>query len=534
MQLNEQEQALSVFAPLGWIGVDLLSIVPLVICFILGCLVKRYWSWSRKYAQAALKKKKMDDEDEVAEQDLNKQAVDASAQNTAQVMKKKARQANAQERKRNKKVNEVAKLVPADRAATAPVAMEISPQVPETVEEADEDIEWQKWETKTDKKLAKTKKGKSKQPILTVQPEEKESFNQQCEQEKAQPAASAECLPEATEQEAVPEMPSKEYIVEEQAFDENEESADGATCGSEVQGSTDIELPIDEKIEDATPSTDSNLGTDSVSEILNADSKSPSEHEAEESGAYGITTPQSTPDMTPRNYDSTPMQWCGMETEPICDMQLDHGIPPEAQVEGWVPVAIPVEYFQAVQEGEAVCPVTFIDGYWQNGAGENIYIDGSDIAFENGPMWRMKDRNFNGFIIELNGEDYYAEVGAGGHQITWSDGDLWTRVDVQMQPEPMWIQDPCQYENMMMPAEAFLANPEMICMPAMEDQKFQTGEKAEEEDWEVCWEFSKSGWCRKGDRCEWKHVCSSSRTWRKNTWREDEPFVDRPFVEDAN
>lgn len=635
MQLKES--LASLLTPLGWMGVDLLSFIQLLICFVLGCLVKRTWSRSRKSAdQAFLKNQKLNEE--AAEQHVDKlhgaEPASPSTPLTSQTLTKKTRQVNAQERKRARKIVEISHKSTSEGKPVKGAPVESVPEPPVAVKDTVEEKKKQRAEKKAEKQRAKNQE--QEQSRLAKQVREGDEPNQQCNLEEAQTAVAKvdfsetaeqkhmsgnwdeqqseekrvlegprleereeeqcceeECVPEVdfsetaeqnrmpgnqdeqqSEEKHVLEGPRLEECEEEQCSEEehvaevdfpetaeqnhmpgNQDEYQPQECEDEQCSQEEYvpeeELPcfpddmqydtsiqnIDhhtpalhlsklssDKDADSTPSTESQPEADGLS-----DEESPSDHEArsetEAQGLCGIATPE----LTPRNLEGAEMQWPVMNTPPANSDQACQDMQPDLATansnQAWVPVAIPIEYLQAAEEGTAIHPACFFNGFWQNSNSETIMIDGAELKFENGPVWTMKESNLNGFTVEVAGEEYRAEVAIGGQQILWSDGDIWTCVGrLQNEPSPLWFQDQSELESIMRAGEGYIASPsEMICMddvPTMLMSAPQlSSENLQEDDWEECWEWKKKGWCRRGADCEWKHPAC-------RTWQADGPFVE--------
>lgn len=249
----------------------------------------------------------------------------------------------------------------------------------------------------------------------------------------------------------------------------------------------DLAKTFDLNDNESVPSTQSQPDTDELAEIPNLDSSDPEvQGDAEANGLHEI----STPELTPRHLSNTATEatWCPSNLVPDRNPQISQEGDSAFQVEDWVPAAAPFEYCQEVA---AVEETSAFDGTWRNNMGEMITIQGTEIKFENGPIWSMKERNFRGFIVELGGQEYHAEVAGDGQQaICWSDGDVWTRMS-RMQCEAP--------QHMVFVGEA-------PPMAGATSRKYVADDT--KPNWEVCWNWKK-GWCPRGAACEWKHPARS-------------------------
>lgn len=202
---------------------------------------------------------------------------------------------------------------------------------------------------------------------------------------------------------------------------------------------------------------------------------------------------------------NTPVMWCNPGA--MCE-----GSQFPMHIDGWVPVAVPIE----------CAPAGAFDGLWKNNADEKILIEKLEIMFESGVSWDMEMHSVTNISVTLKDQIFYAELGCSGTQLLWSDGDVWTfhglpqsiaeeatsEVPCMMMPEMMPI--PTNAEDMqILPVDCSYQEQMMMHFPAAEEvQMFPTGQKcmpANGEQWEICWDWQKKGWCSRGSSCEWYH-----------------------------
>jgi len=208
----------------------------------------------------------------------------------------------------------------------------------------------------------------------------------------------------------------------------------------------------------------------------------------------------SCPDMA-----NAPVMWCNPGT-------MGESLPHPMQIEGWMPVAVPIE----------CAPAGAFDGLWKNDANEKILIEKLEIMFESGVSWDMEMHSMTNISVTLKDQTFYAELDGSGQQLLWSDGDVWTfHGRVQSSKEEVTPEVPCaMMQEMMMP---ILTNPEeMQMLPVdccqQEDMvmHFPISEEvqmlptmqcmpANEELWDICWDWQKKGRCPRGSSCEWYH-----------------------------
>mmetsp|Transcript_8802 Transcript_8802/g.16072 ORF Transcript_8802/g.16072 Transcript_8802/m.16072 type:complete len:595 (-) Transcript_8802:54-1838(-) len=558
----------SVFAPLGWMGVDLLSFMQILVCFVLGLVVKRTWTWSqRSIPSATLKNKKL--EDEAAEHHSDKALAEELASDSTPMSTKKAGQVNAKERKQTRKAKEMANKSPSEGELVTSKPPESVPKAPLTTEGPLPEKKEQKAQKKAEKQRAK--KREQEQHLQATETKKEEEMTEECKVEETKIEASTAYSPGPAEQDCLSEKWEEQHAKEErmsqelseeknedeQNLDENSMAPALEAQTEHFQGgehvdkpptppldlttlpntkdadetpSTQVETDVQsesQKCIDSAQSTESDSETESLSENPQHDPLLLSDHEVQdETEALGLCE-ISTPELTPRNMNSPSMQWSSMNSHHASEDQLLQEVQPEVQVDGWVPVAIPVEYLQTANEGTTIHPACFFNGFWQNSRNETIMIEGAELKFENGPVWVMKEHNLNGFSVEVGGDVYHAEIAVGGQQLLWSDGDIWNCIGrLQHAPPPLWIQEQSELDSIMMAAEGYMPPAsDLVCvdnMPAMLAAVPQANMESEdaEDDWEECWDWKKKGWCPRGENCEWKHSSPCCM------WPADVPFVE--------
>jgi len=468
--MKHQEQIGAFLVPLEWVGADMIMLIYLFATLALGYLTARMMSGGSA-SQAHSKKKQLEAAATFAEQHANepmeREEESPSTTSVPQLLpgaatlkkkkNKKRRQANAKEQKRAQEAESM----------TSDAQMEVSEEASSTMAEASVEGTWRTVETKAKKQPAKQ--------------QDPEPCSLEVEGESEQSDSKMDCS------------------------DQNNPS---------ISPLMDLSSCASGKDTDSTPSTQSQHDTDSLPEIdLDSQSSSDGEVQGETQGEQELADASgvcdvSTTEPTPRSVENATITQCILPAGPQTDSEFGKESQPDFQVEAWVPVAIPLEYVTVSSDGETILSACFFNGFWQNNQNERVMIEGVELRFESGPVWLMKEQNFHGFTVELNGVEYMAEIVAGGQQIIWSDGDIWTCIGrFQHERSPLWISDPSQLECIMCASDTSVTAPSEKV--SVDDVAASAGEAAngldDESNWDVCWEWSKSQWCRKGAACKWKH-----------------------------
>jgi len=226
-----------------------------------------------------------------------------------------------------------------------------------------------------------------------------------------------------------------------------------------------------------------------------------------------------------QNYCSTPQTM----SAPVKWSDVNQGtVDPSvmmSQVE-WMAVAVPAE----------CAPGGTCDGLWKNGADEKILIEKLDIMFESGVTWKMEMHSLTNISVEVNGETNHAELDMNGGRLLWDDGDVWTFYGQAGDTSPCTPQPvtelPCmmsptganQVPYSMMPffpksptgAQEVLMQPQYQCTPTNGNWNAPADETTE--NWEVCWDWSKKGWCKKGTQCKWYHPAAEGNAGFQKSW----------------
>jgi hypothetical protein len=592
--MQPQEQIAVSTTVFGWLGPELLSLMQLFFFLTLGyALTRCYQIWSRSCVLKKAIAKKVDDID----QPLKEKELDEAPQVQA-----KTTQANAIERKRQRKAKEASKrntgtksentelgqAVPAV-VASAPVQvileeqplvqpLELSPEEqpkedPVKEQEAPAPAEQVPEEEpviseRVAKLMAKKQERKARKAVEKKEQEEKVLPEEQSRQvEPPEPPAAAgghtdvsptvaiveaksdaEALSCDAQTVSAPSMvPTTSDSSPEELEQENTQSNESELQGNKNEVHTieeveqeniesnvnelqcnEIEVPIVEEVsttttmETAQPEEEeeehtSKLVTAASLDALETDYVKSEESDENASTPEGICTPEEI--MTPRRTDtgSPPLIWCGV------DPTENSAMPLGPQIEGWVPVCVPIEH----------APPGAFDGIWKNQANERIEINHSEVAFESGERWALQMLSMTSVSLEVGEEEFTAELDPEKLTLRWSDGDVWTCVD-QTENQKQWAaasnnpdaDSPVPgllWEGALMTGEQFFV--EATPPPLPEDAQ----------DWEICWDWSKKGWCTRAN-CEWYHPGRPSMPavpdFCKPCGFNNAAFLDGPFADE--
>jgi hypothetical protein len=230
----------------------------------------------------------------------------------------------------------------------------------------------------------------------------------------------------------------------------------------------------------------------------------------------GISTPEVC--LSPRDMGTSPMMWCGVPQPefggcaPDCFQQLP-------QIEGWMPILVPAEH----------APPGAFDGIWTNSLDERIVIQHSEIIFESGIRWAIRMIDPTAFSVEVEGEEFEAELENETRCLKWSDGDTWTCIG-QTENQQQWAGVPVAAPDpdVLMAWEGQVAGEQFfpVEMPMPPQQPLNTQIPKEAENWEICWDWKKKGWCPRGVACDWYHPCAAPQEPMQCQPCGDGPFAD--------
>jgi len=203
-----------------------------------------------------------------------------------------------------------------------------------------------------------------------------------------------------------------------------------------------------------------------------------------------------------QNYCSTPQTLnAPLKWSDVTHGTIDHSAM-MSQVE-WMAVAVPTE----------CAPGGACDGLWKNGADEKILIEKLDIMFESGVTWEMEMHSLTNISVEVNGQTTHAELDMSGGRLLWNDGDVWTFYGQAGDTSTGTPQPVSQLPCMMSPTGAtkvpytmmpFFPKSPTVSQEASMRPEYQCT-PTDVENWEVCWDWTKKGWCKKGLQCKWYH-----------------------------
>jgi len=499
-------------------GGELLSLMQLLFFLALGYVVTKLATYfSRPPTKAEAFAKKIDDEIKPKE-DIPEDACDGFEEMTnTPSTKLKARHTNVQERKKQKKTkaskeqrcegrdNNEVDIVPLN--TTAPLQAEASKpcdgldinamdSAPEQAE-ADAAQEEEKTSERVAKLMAKKSERKARKALEKRALEEK-TLEGELRHQSEEPSVASVGEQEEEEEKAVTETLEDKSEVE---------AAAGDAQTTSTESMVDIvSEPLDEMVLVQLESTHCDDERD-----VDMNSEDPVKDHAEVDDVLtddelicvggGSVEGISTPEMcfSPRQMDSPP-NWCGMpqpEFSSGCDSigfpQLV--LPDIPQIEGWMPILVPAEH----------APPGAFDGIWKNSLDERIVIHHSEIIFESGMRWAMRIHSHTHFSVEVEDEEFEAELVTEARCLKWSDGDNWTCIG-QTENQQQWSsiaspdpEAPCLlWEQAQVAGEPFFP----IEVPP---QPLNTQIPKEAETWEICWDWKKKGWCPRGHACDWYH-----------------------------
>jgi hypothetical protein len=211
---------------------------------------------------------------------------------------------------------------------------------------------------------------------------------------------------------------------------------------------------------------------------------------------------------------STHSVWCGADEPEF--------ISNEVHIEGWIPVAVPAH----------LAPPGAFDGLWKNSREERIVIDHSEVIFEDGEKWAIHQHSATNISVYVRDEEFTADLDPETHCLQWSDGDVWM-CEGLTKSQQHWAavasapQDPDsphmlwegaqltgeQYFPMEFPVADGAVLPKSMAIPA------------DAQDWEICWDWSKKGWCPRGAACDWYHPAQPPSANFCQPCGEDVPFA---------
>jgi hypothetical protein len=227
----------------------------------------------------------------------------------------------------------------------------------------------------------------------------------------------------------------------------------------------------------------------------------------------GICTPEHC--LSPRDMGSTPPVWRGVNQPEY----ISH----EVQIEGWIPVAVPAH----------LAPPGAFDGLWKNSCNEKIVIDRSEVIFESGEKWFIQQHSLTNLSVHVGDEKFEADLDLASHCLKWSDGDVWI-FEGQTENQQHWAaaasapQDPAVpqilWEGAQLTGEQFFPMDIGVVDAGMLPKNMVIPEDAQK--WEICWDWSKKGWCPRGCDCDWYHPAPPPNASFCQPCGVDGPFAD--------
>lgn len=434
----------------GW-GAELLSLVQLLFFLALGYVVARMASRFRVQPAKAIKKI----EDDEPKADENEEIVHEEPQEiVVPPTKVKSRHANAQERKRQRKSLEAANKDQVCKELVGERVEKSSAPVVDNVQE----------------KISVVEQTVAQAPVKELQDE----------------ATSVDAKDQAKNDRVAKLMAKKSERKARKALEKKEqkEQVPGDDCANE------LERPLQE-CSGGAPEEEPVTIAQEVSEesdVMGID------EEEKVDVIDGISTPEVC--LSPREMGMSPLMWCGM---PQPEFEGGNAAIPQLipQIEGWMPILVPAEH----------APPGAFDGIWQNSQGERILIDHSEIAFETGITWVMQVHSLTDFSVKVEDEEFVAMLDSETRSLKWSDGDTWTCIG-QTENQQQWAnvappdpEVPCLlWDAAQVAGEPFFP-PEML----PQQQPLNTLIPKDAENWEICWDWKKKGWCPRGVACDWYH-----------------------------
>jgi len=460
--------------------------------------------WTRAVSQKALsQRKKLDDLDEALEEIQGASPMPSSESDSSPTTKNKAnarKKSNAVERKKNKKTDEVDQAAPETlQEAPRKAAPEVPQELPQ--EEASPEVSSPQSEVPQEAVLEEAAEEVVTEKVAKMLAKKQERKEKKAQEKKLSEEKAVEVVEEKEEPEFEPEI----LAVPEVKTDAEAHSAPVAVEEShEEEVHEEEEVPVEQIANVMLMST--HIDTDSESDD---DVCVPS----------GVPEGISTPELTPRGHTgSTWLMDTSMPHMPVVPRIEGMGMPegmvqvPEAMAQGWMAVAVPAEYAPAGAPGP-------FDGLWKNGDNERIVIDHEEILFESGMKWMMTMQSITNLSVNVGGEEFNAELDISGQTLRWSDGDVWACCG-QTDAQQRWASQReaqglscfvCSDEQpqffpmdpMCMAMEPMAMNMPMVMEAPSVD--FAPSMPQDAKSWEVCWDWTKKGYCKKGASCDWYH-----------------------------
>jgi hypothetical protein len=465
-------------AAVSFVGAELVSLLHLFVLMMVGFAVTKTWIWSRSRLPKVLPKKVLEDNDEVEESDLTS------------TPKKKG--AYDRKKSRKPKVAAVKSWRALLEAADEPAPCKVQGGLARSQAEPPQEVHEPPSpcpDAAQEVALATEQEGPDESPGI----------------EEESPAVServAKML--AKKQERKAKKAEERRVSEEQSREEEQShSVGGGEAESDivafVKAMPDAEDSSDDMAQETlTPSMvpvteehaadEAELSAEVSKDHLETDARSESDDVCvHQSTPEGISTPEMC--LSPRGPEAEPSTWC---------------MPQVPQIEGWVAVAVPAEFAPPGAPGP-------FDGLWTNRAEERIVIDHDEILFEGGMQWVANMMSVTSFSVFLGEEEFTAELDMASHTLSWSDGDVWSCVgqtDCQQRwaaareaegMPPVLFEGEQYFQMAPMPAQPAMVLEAPVDLP--KNQLIPQDAKS----WEVCWDWAKKGWCKRGSACEWYH-----------------------------
>lgn len=478
MKLQEQ---ISVSSPaFSWLGAEVLSILQLSFFLVLGYAVTRTWMWSRS---GTIKKtlKKIDDVDQSGEEAQGSES-DATPMSKA---KAGSRQSNAVERRTKKKKSKEVdagklqnELIPVPSAEPSVEKEEQPKELPQAPEEPSPPQEVKEPEQVQTQEIEAPLEEPQEVPV----PEEVIPKKQMSEEKLAKMMAKKAERKARKAQETV--VPEEQMITSQESFSEEDKKQTVEGVRKEPFQSDIVTTAFVDK-SDAEALSDDAQTTSVPTSMVEASSEEdalPGTPEALQA-LPGISTPEECP--SPRGPQDEPLAWCGLPQVP--------------QIEGWMAVAVPAEFAPPGAPGP-------FDGLWENKEEERIVIDHDEIVFVSGMKWVMQQHSLTQLSVKLGDEEFKAELDVAERTLNWSDGDVWKCVG-ETDGQQKWAaqREANGLPGVLLGGEQFMQMNGMAMPPMPLAQNQMPPEDAKE--WEICWDWAKKGWCKRGNECEWYHPC---------------------------
>lgn len=515
--MQPQEQISASFAQSSGLGAELLSLMQLLFFLALGYAVSKmtmYFSRPPTKAEAFAKKIDEDEPEKPIENTPEDVCGEPEESTSSPSNKVKARHSNAQERKKLKKMKEANKVEPREEVVETPSLKPAAP-VQEEAKEVKEDATTN---DRVAKLMAKKSERKAKKALEKKQLEEK-IVDQEGECPVEEP--SAPLHGESEDGDII--------AAETEVMSGVEATAGEAQTTSSISMVSIVSEPLDE-VEAQLQSESTQCGDDD-DEVVATDHEQPADQAEMDTttsevgsidvGALeGISTPEVC--LTPRDMGASPLLWCGVpQTEFSSGCESAPFPPLVPQIEGWMPILVPAEH----------APPGAFDGIWKNSLDERIVIQHSEITFDSGIKWAIRMHSHTMFSVEVEDEEFEAELDPETRCLEWSDGDTWTCIG-QTENQQQWAtvtqsdpDVPCLlWEGAQVAGEAFF--------PAeMPPQPLNTQIPEDAKNWEICWDWKKKGWCPRGVACDWYHPCVAAPSQNFCAPCGDENF-DGPFADE--